>query len=155
MDSLPADSIRCGGLTFQFAKFNKDMGTAPLIGQKIEGSEKRMIEMWIWNRTDSSRTYDPHVFKAVNDEGNQINFWSADEIGDYIGGHHGLLESGSQQDRERAKNRSRSRREYQGGSILPHVSGGPRFLVPDEDKHFEKGITLYCGDKKLGFLHKK
>jgi len=155
LDSVRADSVRCGGLTIQFARFFKDAGHTPLAGQKIEGSEKTAIDIWIWNRTDSARTYDPHVFKAVNDEGNQLAFWSADEVGDYVAGHHGLFESGKQEDRERAKNRSRSRREYQAGNILPGVSGGPRILVPDNDKHLDKGINLYCGDTKLGFLHKK
>jgi len=40
LDALPADSVRCGGLTFQFAKFAKDMGHHPIAGQTIEGSEK-------------------------------------------------------------------------------------------------------------------
>ena len=155
LDSVPTDSVRCGGLTIQFARFMKDEGHHPIAGQAIEGSEKTAIDIWIWNRTDSARTYDPHVFKAVNDEGNQIAFWSADEVGDYVAGHHGLFESGKQEARERAKNRARSRREYQSGTILAGVSGGPRILVPDNDKHLDKGIQLYCGDAKLGFLHKK
>ena len=79
LDAVPADSVRCGGLTFQFAKFTKDMGHHPLAGQTIEGSEKTTIDIWIWNRTDSARTYDPHMLSAVNDEGNQLGFWSADE----------------------------------------------------------------------------
>src|SRR5205823_2437577 len=96
LDSVPADSVRCGGLTIQFARFFKDAGHTPLAGQKIEGSEKTAVDIWIWNPTDSARTYDPHVFKAVNDEGNQLTFWSADEVGDYVAGHHGLFESGKQ-----------------------------------------------------------
>jgi len=155
VDSTAADSVRCGGLTFQFARILTDFGKKPLVGQEIEGTEKRAFDIWIWNRSDSSQTYDPHVFRAVDDEGNQINFWSAEEIGDYIAGHHGLFESGSQEARERAKNRARSRREYQGGTILPGASGGPRILVPDNDKRLDRGVILYCGDLKLGLLHKK
>ena len=96
LDAVPADSVRCGGLTFQFAKFAKDMGHHPIAGQTIEGSEKTTIDIWIWNRTDSARMYDPHMLSAVNDEGNQLGFWSADEVGDYVAGHHGFLESGKQ-----------------------------------------------------------
>ena len=155
LDALQADSVRCGGLTFQFAKFAKDMGHHPLAGQTIEGSEKTTIDIWIWNRTDSARTYDPHMLSAVNDEGNELGFWSADEVGDYVAGHHGFLESKKQEDRNRARDRARSRHEYAGGSILPGVSGGRRILVPDNDKHLEHGITLYCGQTKLGLLHKK
>lgn len=133
-----------------------DRGHHPIAGQEIEGTEKTSIDVWIWNRTDSSRTYDPHMLSAVNDEGNQVAFWSSEEIGDYIGGHHGLFESGSQEARSRARERAKSRREYAGGSILPGVSGGPRILVPDNDKHLDHGITLYCGGQtKLGLLHKK
>src|SRR5690349_5535917 len=116
LDSLRADSVRCGGLTFQFARFSKDLGHHPIAGQTIEGSEKTAIDIWIWNRTDSARAYDPHMLSAVNDEGNQIGFWSAEEVGDYVGGHHGLFESGSQEARSRARDRARSRREYASGS---------------------------------------
>jgi len=155
LDSIPADSVRCGGLTFQFARFSKDEGHHPLMGQPIEGSEKTSIDIWIWNRTDSARMYDPHVLAATNDQGIQITFWSAEEVGDYVAGHHGLFESASMEARTRARDRARSRREYASGMILPGVSGGPRILVPDNDKHLDHGIVLYCGQVKLGLLHKR
>src|SRR5438132_14426884 len=74
LDAVPADSVRCGGLTFQFAKFAKDMGHHPLAGQTIEGSERTTIDISIWNRTDYARTYDPHMPSAVHEEGNQVGF---------------------------------------------------------------------------------
>lgn len=152
LDSAPADSVHCAGLTVQFARFFLDEGKHPLVGENIEGSHKNSIDIWIWNRTDSARTYDPKMFKAINDQANQINFWSADEIADWVSSH---ITADNPEAHERAKYRTRSRLEYQGGPILPGASGGPKILVPDNDKHLDKGITLYCGVTKLGLLHKK
>lgn len=44
--------------------------------------------------------------------------------------------------------------EYAGGKLLPGASGGRRILVPDNDKRLSEGVTLFCGETRLGLLHK-
>lgn len=161
LDSLPADTVSCGGLTIQFARFFKDYDEVKLLGANKKGTERNAIDIWISNRSDSSRGYDPHMFMALDQEGTQINFWNAEEIGTYMAGRGFLLKpeteaaQRSQQATSEANRRETSgRQEYASTRLLPGAAGGRKILVPDNDKKLDKGITLYCGEQNLGLLHK-
>ncbi|MBI4503816.1 MAG: hypothetical protein HY700_21970 [Gemmatimonadetes bacterium] len=56
--------------------------------------------------------------------------------------------------RDRSKQEVLARMEYAGGKLLPGASGGRRILVPDNDKRLSEGVTLFCGETRLGLLHK-
>jgi hypothetical protein len=147
--------VRCGGLTFQFARFFKDEKQTSILGEDRAGTRKTAIDAWVWNRGDSVRAYDPHVFAASNKNGEQVSFLSSDEIGTYVAGHRDLLQDQSREARERDRQQVMARREYAGTHILPGVSGGRKILVPDNDRDLDQGITLFCGDHRLGRLHRQ
>ena len=161
IDSIPADSVRCGGLTVQFARFFRDADEVKLTKADVKASGKQAIDIWVSNHSDSSRSYDPHMFSALNKDGGQINFWSAQEIGAYVGGRGFFMEASNARERdiqrgtrEREQREVEARPEYAGGRLLPGASGGRRILVPDIDKNLSDGVTLYCGDTRLGLLSK-
>src|SRR4026209_2987029 len=96
LDSLPADSVNCGGLTVQFARFFKDNDKVNLLSSNAKGTERNAIDIWIWNRSKSPLVYDPHMFAALDQDGAQISFWNSEEIGTYMAGRGFLLKATSE-----------------------------------------------------------
>lgn len=161
IDSVAADSVRCGGVTIQLARFFKDNDELKTFGANVMGTRRQAIEIWISNRSDSVVTWDPHMLMALNNEGAQVTFLSAQELSVAVSGKGFLFAAENQQEaaqqgmaREKTSRELAARPEYQAGKLLPGAAGGRRILVPDNDKKLGDGITLFCGDKKLGWLSK-
>ena len=115
LDSVPADSVKCGGLTVQFARFFKEHI------QVLHIYNVPAIDIWVWNRTDSVHTYDPKMLAAVNESGQQIAFLSPADVGHSFGD---FTSSGVRD--------VVGRTDYAAGPVLPHVSLGrnrPRCVV--------------------------
>lgn len=161
LDSRPADSVSCGGLTVQFARFFRDGDQVNLLSANKKGTNRRAIDTWVWNGSDSVRLYDPHMFAGLDQDGKQITFWTSDEIGTFMAGRGFLLDAENERQRgarrelrEGERREIVARQEYASVRLLPGASGGRRILVPDNDKNLENGIVLFCGEQKLGLLHR-
>lgn len=161
LDSVPADSVSCHGVTVQFARFFRDADQVNLLRANKKGTGRRAIDIWVWNSSDSVRVYEPGMFSALDVDGRQINFWTAEEIGSFMAGRGFLLEAENESQRsqrrdirEGERREVTSRQEYADSRLLPGATGGRRILVPDNDKKLEDGIVLFCGEHRLGVLHK-
>src|SRR5574342_47300 len=84
LDSMPADSVPCNGVTVQFARFFRDADQVNLLKANKKGTGRRAIDIWVWNSSDSVRVYEPGMFSGLDVDGTQINFWTAEQIGTFM-----------------------------------------------------------------------